>query len=266
MKKKKQKIHLLKNIKRLWQYIKTSKYNLIGYLLVSITEGIISAIIPLISAKVILNITNGIMNQLILSALAVFVIDMIAYSLGYLKGYFYYKIYLKTLVDLQIAVARETLKLEISEIDKSTSGLFIDRLNNDTKEISRMFMEYSYWMSYVISNLGVLVAIFILNKYLFLYAVIVSFIIFLINKKRLSRQYEIEKDLKVLQEKKTGLTSEIIRGIRDIKVLNASENVLNKTSNKIREVAQEETKNLNVHRSYFTLENYFRGISDFALI
>ena len=66
-------------------------------------------------------------------------------------------------------------------------------------------MEYSYLMSYVISNLGVLVAIFILNKYLFIYAVIVSLIIFAINKKRLRRQYEIEKDLKVLQEKKTSL-------------------------------------------------------------
>ena len=76
------------------------------------------------------------MNQLVLSALTVFIIDMVAYTLGYLKGYFYYKIYLKTLVDLQYAIARETLKIEISEIDKSTTGLFIDRLNNDTKEIS----------------------------------------------------------------------------------------------------------------------------------
>lgn len=266
MKRKTQKINLLKNIKRLWKYIKTSRFNLIGYLLVSITEGIISAILPLISAKIILNLTNGLMNQLVLSALAVFIIDMIAYTLGYLKGYFYYKIYLKTLVDLQVAIARETLKIEISEIDKSTTGLFIDRLNNDTKEISGVFMEYSYWMSYVISNLGVLVAIFILNKYLFIYAVIVSLIIFAINKKRLRRQYEIEKDLKVLQEKKTSLTSEIIRGIRDIKVLNASNNVLEKTMAKIKDAANEESKNLNVHRSYFTLENYFRGISDFALI
>ena len=62
MKRKTQKINLLKNIKRLWKYIKTSRFNLIGYLLVSITEGIISAILPLISAKIILNLTNGLIN------------------------------------------------------------------------------------------------------------------------------------------------------------------------------------------------------------
>ena len=82
MKRKTQKINLLKNIKRLWKYIKTSRFNLIGYLLVSITEGIISAILPLISAKIILNLTNGLMNQLVFSALAVFIIDMVAYTLG----------------------------------------------------------------------------------------------------------------------------------------------------------------------------------------
>ena len=54
------------NVKRTWKYIKEAKLNLIGYGIVSIIEAIISAIIPLLAAKVILNITNGIINQLIL--------------------------------------------------------------------------------------------------------------------------------------------------------------------------------------------------------
>ena len=42
-------------------------------------ESIIGAIIPLVAAKVILNITNGIMDQLILSALLVCIISLILY-------------------------------------------------------------------------------------------------------------------------------------------------------------------------------------------
>ena len=56
------------NIKRTWKYIKTAKMNLLGYGVVSIIEAIISAIIPVLSAKVILNITDGVINQLLLSA------------------------------------------------------------------------------------------------------------------------------------------------------------------------------------------------------
>lgn len=265
MKEKKQS-HFLKNIKKTWFYIKDCKANLIGYTIVSIIEAIISAILPLISAKIILNITDGIMEQLILSALTVCGIEFILWIAFYFKGFLYQKVYQKTLINLQIAVARETLKLEIKEIDKATSGLFIDRLNKDTGDISAMFMEYTYWISNVISNIGVLFAVFILNKYLFIYALITSICIFLINKKRLSKQYEVQKNLKKIQEKKTGLTGELVRGIRDIKVLNAHNTILKQTKDKIIESSNEEIKMLNIKRIYHYFENNLRSISDLLFI
>lgn len=265
MKEKKQ-FHFFKNIKKTWFYIKDCKANLIGYAIVSIIEAIISAILPLISAKIILNITDEIMEQLILSALTVCVIEFILWIAFYFKGFLYEKVYQKTLINLQIAVARETLKLEIKEIDKATSGLFIDRLNKDTGDISAMFMEYTYWTSNVISNIGVLFAVFILNKYLFVYALITSTCIFLINKKRLGKQYEVQKSLKKIQEKKTGLTGEFVRGIRDIKVLNAHNTILKQTKDKIIESSNEEIKMLNIKRIYHYFENNLRSISDLLFI
>ena len=255
-----------KDIKKMWKYVRNSKGSLIGYLFVSIIEGVIGAILPLISAKIILNITDALINQLILSALAVLIIELVLYTMYFFKGRFYQKIYQKTLVNLQIEVARETLKLEVEEIDKSSSGLFIDRLNKDTSDISGMFMEYTYWISIVLSNIGVLVAIFILNKYLFVYAIITAVLIFIINKKRLSHQYKCHKKLKLIWEKKTGLTGELVRGIRDIKVLNASNTILKQTSNKIVEASQEEIKMLNVRRIYQFIENNLTALFDFIFI
>ena len=42
-----------KNIKKMWKYLKNSKGSLFGYLFVSIVEGVIGTILPLISAKII---------------------------------------------------------------------------------------------------------------------------------------------------------------------------------------------------------------------
>lgn len=263
---KKEKSNFFKNIKKTWVFIRECKFNMISYVVVSIMEAIIGTILPLISAKIILNITDGVMNQLILSALTVLIIELILYVLYYFKAFFYQKIYQKTLINLQVAVARETLKLEVKEIDKSSSGIFIDRLNKDTQDISSMFMEYAYYASYVISNIGVLVAIFILNKYLFGYAIITSICVFLINKKRLNKQYEVQRKLKKIQEKKTGLTGELVRGIRDIKVLNATNTILKQTSNKIIETSNEEIKMLNIRRFYNYLESNLRSMSDFIFI
>lgn len=254
------------NVKRTWKYIKSAKYNLIGYGLVSIIEAIISAIIPLLSAKVILNITDGVIHQLILAALSVFLVEVILYIMFYFKGFFYRKIYQKTLINIQKSIAREILNLEIEEIDKHSSGLFIDRLNKDTQDIAGLFMEYTYWISYIITNLGVLVTIFILNKYLFIYAMITSLLVYFINKKSLSKQYEVQKKLKVIQESKTGLTSELVRGIRDIKVLNAQNTILKQTSDKIEETTKEEVHIMNIRMFYNYIENNIRAISDLGFI
>ena len=262
----KQKFNFIKNVKKTWFYIKECKGNLICYASVSIIEAIIGAILPLISAKIILAITDGVIKQLILSALCVLIIESVTYIMYYLKGTFYQKIYQKTLVSLQTVVAKETLKLQIKEIDKVSSGVFIDRLNKDTQDISGMFMEYTYWTSYVITNVGVLVAIFILNKYLFIYALLTSICIFLINKERLNKEYKVQKKLKKIQEQKTGITGELVRGIRDIKVLNAQKTLLKQTKNKIVEASNEEIKVLKIRRLYNYIENNSRSLSDFIFI
>ena len=227
------------NIKRTWRYIKKAKWSLIAFGIISIIEAVFSSIMPLLSAKVILNITNGLMKQLILSALAVFLISFVFWIFVYLKGVFYQKIYQKVLVNIQKSLAEEILNLEISEIDKHSSGLFINRLNNDTQDIAGIFLEYAYYLSYIITNIGVLITIFILNKYMFVYAIITSLVIYFVGSKRLDKQNRIRKNLKAMLEEKTGLTSELVRGMRDIKVLNASDTILNQVTNKIEGTTKE---------------------------
>lgn len=254
------------NVKRTWKYIKEAKLNLIGYGIVSIIEAIISAIIPLLAAKVILNITNGIINQLILSAIVVFIIELILYFMIYFKGFFYQKIYQKTLIAIQKSLTKEILNLEVQEIDKNSSGLFINRLNKDTQDIAGLFMEYAYWLSYIITNVGVLVTIFILNKYLFIYAVITSLIVYFINRKSLAKQYEVQRKLKTIEENKTGLTSELVRGIRDIKILNASRSILKQAYNKIEDATNEQVHIMNIRRLYNYIESNIRALTDLGLI
>lgn len=254
------------NLKKTWKYIKSAKMNLVGYGAVSISEAIISAILPLLSAKVILNITNEVINQLVISALVVFFIEIILYVMYYFKSFFYRRIYQKTLINIQKSLAKEILNLEIAEIDKNSSGLFIDRLNKDTQDIAGLFMEYTYWISYIITNVGVLFTVFVLNKYLFVYALISSIVVFIINRKRITKQYEVQKELKVLQESKTGLTSELVRGIRDIKVLNANNTILKQINEKIEETTKKEVKIINIRNLYNYIENNTRASSDLGFI
>ena len=127
-------------------------------------------------------------------------------------------------------------------------------------------MEYTYWISYIITNVGVLFTVFVLNKYLFVYALISSIVVFIINRKRIAKQYEVQKELKVLQESKTGLTSELVRGIRDIKVLNANNTILKQINEKIEETTKKEVKIIDIKNFYNYIENNTRAISDLGFI
>ena len=83
---------LLKNIKKTWPYIKECKGNLISYAIVSIIEGFLGAALPLFTAKIILNITDALISQLILSAILVLIIQLVLYIVYFFKSFFYQKI------------------------------------------------------------------------------------------------------------------------------------------------------------------------------
>lgn len=256
----------LNNIKKAFKYTKRARKYCALYLLVAILDGINGILLPVFSAKVILGITDKIINQVILSASIVFLIELFNSILLYLKVLASRKIQQAASSDLQYDLIKETMKIETSEIDKKTSGLFVDRLNKDAQELSTMFMEFSYCITKIISNIGVLVAILLLNKYLFIYSIIISIIIFLISKIRVNKGSTFRKALRKINEEKTGLISEIIRGVRDIKVLNATDNVATQTRKKIKEACEEEVKLSTVEMLYTTYEKSSNALGEFIFI
>lgn len=68
------------------------------------------------------------------------------------------------------------------------------------------------------------------------------------------------------KENKTGLTSELVRGIRDIKILNASNSVLKQAYTKIKESTNEQVHIMNIRRLYSYIESNVRALTDLGLI
>ena len=262
----KKKSNIFKKMKKTAVYMKGLKKYLIIYAFVALVEGILGIVFPIVSAKIILNITDKAMQQLVLSALVVFVLEVLQVISNVIKSLSYRKIHQQTSVNLQETMIRETLKIELFELDKQTSGLFIDRLNKDTSDLSSIFMEFSYWITKLLTNIGILVAIYILNKYLFIYAILTSIFIFLLSKKRVNKESEFRKGLRKTSEEKTGLIGETIRGIRDVKVLNATDNLAEKTSKKIREVMAEEMKLSLTNNIYSGAESIAKSLNEFIFL
>ena len=253
-------------IKKSWPYIKKGKKYIILYAIALSIFIAINVVTPLLSAKLVLNITNGLLNKVIIVAGVILILELLRNFFDFIASIIYNKFYFIMLNEIQTDLASETLKLDIKEIDKHSSGVFIDRLTKDADELSEIFQMIMWYLSRIFTNLGVLGAILIVNKIMFIYCVFVLFIIYWIEKVRIKAWFDRMDENKKLREENSGLVSELVRGIRDIKVLNSSKDFLDKMMNKIK-IANHHQVNLIVsQKKYSLLSGSLKDVSDFMFI
>lgn len=269
MKEKKEKVKFKDTwevLKKTWPYAKKAKGYFIAYALIMSLFIAINVVTPLLSAKLVLNITDGLLNKVILVAVIILVLDVLRAFFDFLGSIIINKSYFKILNYVQTDLASETLKLDIKEIDKHSSGVFIDRLTKDASELSEIFQLSMWQLSRIATNVGVLGAIFIISKPMFLYCIFVLFIVYWVEKVRISAWYARSKESRRLNEENSGLISELVRGIRDIKVLNSSEDFMLKVMNRIKEANLYRTNLFVNQRKYSLLSEILKKNSSFMFI
>ena len=227
------------NLKMSWYFVREEKLYFAILVILSMMLAGLSFIIPLFSAQLLLKLTDGLLKDLMLVAIIIFFIEILRNVILY----FFRKIFelysIKATTNAQIKMFEETLKIKTAVIEDNTTGMFIDRINNDTEDIINTFSNLCSVFINMISNAGVFFAVFVINKYMFIYFVFSFIIIAVIENKRNNIYYERTKKLRLIDEKKTGLISEIVRGLQDIKLLNAQSGILKRTKKQLKDINDE---------------------------
>ena len=258
--------NILINFKKTWRFVKEDKKYIILFLIFSLILCGISVITPLLSAKMLLYLTDGLFKELITVTIIVLIVEITRNLFNYLYNILFNKYSFKATSRIQVSIAKEAMKLEISELDNNSSGVFIDRINNDTKEIVSIFFDLGDGLIDVISNIGILIAIYFINKIMFAYFLLMLLIIFILEHIRMKKYFELDKKRRKLSEKNTGLVSELIRGTRDIKSLNIENNFLKKAESKLIESNNEKYKMQKVNAKYNLITGSVKDISKLLLI
>lgn len=250
------------NLKMSWEFIKKEKKTLIIMIIFSIFLSVTSVIIPVLTAQLLIKLSSNLLTELLKVAIFIFVIETSRNLISVILQKITESYMIRTVIDIQMKLFQETLKIETSEIDKNTSGVFIDRINNDSTGIINIFSRISNNIIDFLSNFGVLIAVFLISKYMFFYFLVTTLILNFISKKRRSLFYEVSKNYRSTSEKRSSLTSEIIRGARDVKLLNASEGILKRTKLQLDEIGRERQKMSKIECVYSFLSNTIRDLFD----
>ncbi len=257
---------LWNNLKYAWKYAKDQKGKLILYILSNIIAVTISIIVPILSAKIIISLTSSQLNQVLLFSLVILIIELISNLISYLSKYFSEVIYRETYTKIQNKLGKEILRLENSVLDQSSSGIFIQRLTNDTSKMANIFNILNTCLSSIITNIGIFIAIFIINKIAFCFLLFGTLIIYFLEKKSTETVNAKDKNFRHKNESVSGFVGELVRGSRDIKMLNAETSFLKQFNKKVIDLNQERYSMWRSARNYRLLINCILDFISFGLI
>lgn len=216
-----------KTIKRSWDYIKPYNTLVIFYLVVGTIFSLISLVPPFIVANMMTSITSGTVNQIMILSFALLGFKLFGTISSYFWDFIYFKIASILVLDIRRDVSTAITNLEIQNFDKNNSGVFIKRMDDDPYHIIRFFDSLSMATSEIIANAGVFIFLFALNIYMGLLMLLSLIPIYYIQKIRVKDRMEQMKIWRKIDEDNQGIFNEMLKGVRDIKVLNLKEPFLN---------------------------------------
>lgn len=225
-------MEFLKNLKYVWSYSKSEYKKIILYILMGIVSIVMSLISPIIFARLVVNLTQNKIKQFIYMIIIVNIIYIFEDFINYFKSIIYDKIFVNIYTKIQVDLGREILKLNNKTLEEKNSGIFIQRLLNDTENISKIFTDFNTSLNEIISNIGILVIYFIISKPIFIFIILMLIMRFLLDSKRINIYTSNKKAYRKDLDKTTGFASEIIRGAEDIKMLNGEESFLSNLKNR----------------------------------
>ena len=212
----------LRNLKKVYQFGRKWNKSLILSCVFSFAFVVVHVIYPVFTAKQITALTGGLFEQLVFATLVIFGFDLLAALRMFIVRHNTQVYFRGTFKTLQLSCAREILGIRLKDFDDNTSGVFIERINNDCAAMAHVFTMGTGNLTGIVSSIGVFAAVLMTNWQTFIFYAAASALVTFLHLRRAKLVNIQDKQVRVTQENNTGLVGELVRGIRDIKMLNAN--------------------------------------------
>ena len=258
----------IKNIKRVYQYGKEYRKHLIGMIIAVISGTIMSIIIPVLTANQVVYFTSSLWQQLLIVSLVILVAEAYrAFAAMFFtrrNSHYFSRGIMK---NLQVKLGKEILKISQSDMDKNSSGMFVQRIVNDTEKMS-YFISWGGldYIMRILGNVGALLATFFINKYVFLYYLFVSIVLTVLYSQKVKKVGKKDVQFRNQTENVSSLTSELVRGVQDIKMLNAKKSFMSKLEENITSQNQRKFEMAKINMNYKYIIDTLRAVFEFGLI
>ena len=155
---------------------------------------------------------------------------------------------------------KKALDLPAVAFEKQSSGEIINRINNDADTLSFAFGRLLNIFSSVTASLIIIIYVFFNSWIIGLEIIVLVSILFLVIKIYNPKLKEIHKERKVEQDKFTSLTTESIRGIREIKTLGIKNNLISDMTDIIKIIYKKSEKEIDIQKEFNIITRFIKSI------
>lgn len=218
----------IKNLQKVFKIANEYRKYFIVILTTSVIQLIIGIILPLYTAKQIVLFTDNIYEELIFASMMVLMISLLNELNSFIMARACRRFRLGTIKNLQMKLGTEILKIREKDIQKNGTGTFIERLTKDTDQMADMFTHGTGYIGRTVMNAGIFIAIFIINRFVFLFYFLVALILTFLYLKRTNKMGKLDVIYRKQGDKVSSLVGELVRGEKDLKMLSAKKTFLKK--------------------------------------
>lgn len=256
----------IQSLKFTWKYAKKEKGRIILFGIANLFNVIFSILIPMIDAKIIIELTANHFERLIFMAICLTVNEVLYDLFDFLCRRLSVVVYHHTLEIIGMDLGKNILKLENNSLDEHGSGAFIQRMTGDTDKLADVFNHLVSMFSSLVKYIGILIAIFIVNKIVFLFTLIILIIRYLIERARTNRRKKDDEISRKAKDSVSSFVGELVRGARDIKMLNSENDFMKEMNYRIKDFNEKRIRMQNVSWNYRVFSFWFTDISFLLLI
>ena len=256
----------IQSLKFTWKYAKKEKGRIILFGIANLFNVIFSILIPMIDAKIIIELTANHFERLIFMVICLTVNEVLYDLFDFLSRRLSVVVYHHTLEILGMDLGKNILKLENNSLDEHGSGAFIQRMTGDTDKLADVFNYLVSMFSSLVKYIGILIAIFIVNKIVFLFTLIILIIRYFIERARTNRRKKDDEISRKAKDSVSSFVGELVRGARDIKMLNSENDFMKEMNYRIKDFNEKRIRMQNVSWNYRVFSFWFTDISFLLLI
>lgn len=255
-----------KYYKKIFKYFKNEKKNIFIYIITSLIIVGLNTIIPVLSAKSLSAITSVNLSLMLRLAFITFLVYLINEFIRFFNSESAKKIQNSVEIKIKEDVSKELFNLEMQNFDKEGTGFFATRIENEPRVLANIFTNLRYSITHILTSIGIFIYIFYISPIIGIFFLLMSTINFSINFRRTKRWEKERIQDNEMYEKYSSNFSELIRGIKDIKVLNLKNYLINKTTKEQKELILNNYQIRKKDEKSYILSSVMLYLMDFLLI